>query len=179
MDLKSFLKLVPDFPKPGIMFIDITSILARPKVFGRSVDEIVEEWIGKVDAVTALETRGYFFGAPVAINLGVPFFPIRKKGKLPGETIAAEYSLEYGKDGIEMKKDAVAPGARVLVVDDVLATGGTAAAACTLIERANAKVAGCAFVIELQDLFGRNKLLGRTIQSLVTYTGEELRYAKA
>lgn len=173
MNLKSVIGNVPDFPKKGIMFRDITPLLANPEVFVWVVKKVTDEWKGKVDMVAALDARGFVFGAPIALALGVPFVMVRKKGKLPGETVKMTYSLEYGEDTIEIKKDAVNAGMKVLLVDDLLATGGTAAAACALIESVGATVAGCAFVIELDGLGGKGKLGARAIQSLVTYGEKE------
>lgn len=171
MDLKLFITDVSGFPKPGIVFRDITPLLARPDMFASVVMNIADEWRGKVDAVAALDARGFIFGAPLALALGIPFVPVRKKGKLPGETVSISYLLEYGEAELEIKKEAFAQGARVLVVDDLLATGGTAVAACALVESAGASIAGCAFVIELVGLGGREKLAGRDVRSLVSYGG--------
>lgn len=169
MDLKQFIADVPDFPKPGIMFRDISPLLADARAFGHTVDLIAAEWKGSVDAVAGLDARGFLFGAPVALALGVPFVMVRKRGKLPGDVVSYSYDLEYGSDTVEMKHGALFPGMKVLVVDDLLATGGTAAAACSLVESIGATVAGFAFVIELDGLGGRAKLGSKAIQSLVTY----------
>ena len=169
MSTKSFIQDVPDFPKPGIMFRDISPLLASPDAFGEVVRLIAHEWKGSVDAVAGLDARGFLFGAPLALALGVPFVMIRKKGKLPGDVESFSYDLEYGSDTVEMKRGSLKKGARVLIVDDLLATGGTATAACALVESVDARVAGCAFVIELVGLGGREKLGNRSIQSLVTY----------
>lgn len=169
MNLKSYIGTIPDFPKEGIVFRDIMPLLADPGAFAHSIDLIVEQWKGKVDAIAALEARGFLFGVPVALALGVPFVAVRKKGKLPGSTIKISYDLEYGSDTIAIQSGRIASGARVLLVDDLLATGGTAAAACALIAKAGGRVAGAAFVIELVDLCGRDKLPGVPIQSLLTY----------
>ena len=169
MNIKSFIEDVPNFPKAGIMFRDISPLLADSDAFTSVVDEIAKRWKGSVDAVVALDARGFVFGAPVALALGVPFVMIRKKGKLPGTVVSYSYDLEYGSDTVEMKHDALSVGDRVLVVDDLLATGGTAAAACALVESVGATVSGCAFVIELDGLGGRAKLGNCAIQSLVTY----------
>lgn len=174
MELKSVIAKVPDHPKPGIMFLDITTLLDDPRAFKFTVDRISETWRGKIDAVAGLEARGFIFGAAIAHHLGVSFVPVRKKGKLPPETVSYTYTLEYGEDTIEIKRDAFKKSARVLVVDDLLATGGTAQAASVLVEGVGAKVAGCAFVIELTFLGGRKKLTGREVQSLVQYRAQEL-----
>ncbi len=171
MDLKSHITSVPDFPKPGINFRDCLPLLAQPRAFRFVINTITERWIGKVDAVVVLEARGFFFGTPLILSMNVPCVPIRKKGKLPGKTIAMEYALEYGTDVMEMNPDFIKPGMRVLVVDDLLATGGTAEAACKLVESTGAHVVGCAFIIELASLGGRKKL-SCPIQSLVTYEKE-------
>ena len=173
MNIKSIIGNVPDFPKKGIMFRDITPLLASPAAFAWVVKEIAAKWVGKVDAVAALDARGFVFGAPVALALGVPLVLVRKKGKLPGETLCVTYKLEYGEDAVEMKADAVDSGMKVLVVDDLLATGGTAAAACALVETTGATVAGCAFVIELDGLGGKEKLAGHEVHALVTYGEKE------
>ncbi|MBP9757483.1 MAG: adenine phosphoribosyltransferase [Candidatus Pacebacteria bacterium] len=169
MNIKSFIQNVPNFPKPGIMFRDISPLLANADAFGKVVGQIADEWKGSVDMIIALDARGFVFGAPVALALGVPFVMIRKKGKLPGEVVSYSYDLEYGSDTVEMKHDALKAGDRVLVVDDLLATGGTAAAACALVESVGATVAGCVFVIELVGLGGREKLGDHAVQALVSY----------
>ena len=169
MQLKHYIKDVPDFPKPGIMFRDISPLLQNPDMFQSVVKLIADEWRGKIDVVVALDARGFLFGAPIALTLGVPFVPVRKKGKLPGETVSYTYDLEYGQDTVEIQKNALTEHARVLVVDDLLATGGTARAACELVKKIGAIVSGCTFVIELTALGGREKLPAVPIQSLVTY----------
>lgn len=172
MNIKQVIANVPDFPKPGIMFRDISPLLAHPQAFAWTVKQIAKEWEGKVEAIAALDARGFLFGTPVALALNIPFVPVRKKGKLPGDTIGVSYALEYGEDRVEIKRDAIEAGAKVLVIEDLLATGGTASAACQLIETAGGIVAGCAFVIELGGLGGRAKLDNRTIQSLAIYEEE-------
>lgn len=169
MDLKQHIGIVPDFPKPGIMFLDIMPLLAEPDALGHCVDAMVERWSGKVDCIVGLESRGFMFAAPMAYAMGCGFVPARKKGKLPKPVISVTYELEYGTDTIELKAGIIESGARVLVVDDLLATGGTAAAACKLVEKCDAHVIGCAFVIELSGLRGREKLPDVPIQSLITY----------
>ena len=159
---------VPDFPKPGIVFKDLSPLLADGQAFGALVSDIATRWDGKIDAVAGVEARGFIFGAPVAHALGIGFVAIRKAGKLPGDIIGTSYSLEYGTAHVEVQRDAFFPGQRVLLVDDVLATGGTAAAACDLVEQTGASVTGLEFVIELGFLDGRSQLEGRTIGALLT-----------
>jgi adenine phosphoribosyltransferase len=172
MDLKAVIREVLDFPKEGIVFQDIMPILAKPDVLDHVINEIAKEWGPQITAVAGLEARGFLFGSPLAYELRVPFVPIRKKGKLPGKIVSQTYELEYGTDTVEIQEGAFEPGAQVLLIDDLLATGGTAHAACQLIERVGATIVGCAFVIELAGLGGREKLSGRTIQSLNIYQDE-------
>lgn len=168
--IKSKIRDVPDFPKPGILFKDITPILQDAPTFKKVVSAFVERYAAqKIDAVVGIESRGFIFGAPIAFELGVPFVPVRKQGKLPYQTVQVSYDLEYGSATIEMHVDAVAKGNRVVVIDDLLATGGTAQAACKLIEKVGGKIVECAFVVELAFLKGREKLNGREIFSLVQY----------
>lgn len=156
--IKNAIRDVPDFPKKGILFRDITTAIKDKDVMKRMIDEIVEAFKDeKIDYVAGIESRGFIFGMPVAYSLGCGFVPIRKPNKLPAETYSVEYELEYGTDKIEMHKDAIEKGKRVLIIDDLLATGGTAAAACELVQKAGV-LAGVAFVIELEDLKGREKL---------------------
>ena len=156
--IKNAIRNVPDFPKKGILFRDITTAIKDKDVMKRMIDEIVEAFKDeKIDYVAGIESRGFIFGMPVAYSLGCGFVPIRKPNKLPAETYSVEYQLEYGTDKIEMHKDAIEKGKRVLIIDDLLATGGTAAAACELVKKAGV-LAGLAFVIELTDLKGREKL---------------------
>jgi len=169
MDLKNFIKAVPDFPKKGILFRDVTPLLYSPKAFAETTEQFATEWRGKIDAIAALDARGFIFGTALAIRLALPLVIVRKKGKLPGETEAISYGLEYGKDTLEVQKGAVTPGMTVLVVDDLLATGGTAKAACELIEKIGGKVVGCAFVVELEGLGGREALADYPIQKLLSY----------
>lgn len=150
---------VPDFPKPGIMFKDITTALKDADTLKKMVDFIYENFQGeKIDYIIGLESRGFIFGMPVAYKLDAGFIPIRKPNKLPAKTIKESYALEYGTDALEMHEDALQKGDKVLIVDDLLATGGTAAAACNLVTKTGADIVGCAFVIELNDLKGRDKL---------------------
>jgi len=171
MNLVDFIPGVPDYPKPGILFYDITPLLADP----HALDESVSRLAASVEAldvtcVAGIESRGFIFGAAVARELGLGFVPIRKPGKLPRETISEEYSLEYGTDKIEMHRDALKKGDRVLLVDDLLATGGTMKAATSLVEKTGAEVARIAFVVELLFLDGRKKLDGYDVVSLVTFS---------
>jgi adenine phosphoribosyltransferase len=168
--LKGAIRDVPDFPKPGIVFKDITPVLADPTLFRRTTRAMAAPFSdADVSYVVGVESRGFILGAPVAIELGAGFIPIRKPGKLPHRTAAAEYALEYGTDRLEIHADAHAPEARVLVVDDVLATGGTASAACRLVETLGGVVVGCSFLIALSFLPGLSALAGRRVETLVTY----------
>ena len=161
---------VPDFPKPGITFKDITPLLGDAGLFAAVTDEMAARAADlSITHVIGVESRGFIVGAPVAQALGAGFVPVRKPGKLPFRSIREEYALEYGTDSLDMHEDALGHSARVLVVDDVLATGGTAAATCRLVERAGGKVAGCTFLIELGFLAGRRRLEGRAVESLLVY----------
>jgi len=167
-DLRSFIRDVPDFPSPGILFRDITPLLASPEAFRRAVEEMATPFRGdSVGKVLGIEARGFMFGAAIARELGVGFVPVRKPGKLPRETLRVSYGLEYGKDSLEIHKDAFAAGERVLVADDVLATGGTADAAGQLADRLGARVVGMTFFIELGDLKGRERLRQRRLHSVL------------
>nr|KJB46772.1 hypothetical protein B456_008G237200 [Gossypium raimondii] len=151
--IQSKIRVVPNFPKPGIMFQDITTLLLDPKAFKDTVDLFVERYKGKnISVVAGIEARGFIFGTPIALEIGAKFVPLRKPNKLPGKVISEEYELEYGRDCLEMHLGAVEPGERALVVDDLIATGGTLCAAMKLLERAGAEVVECACVIELPDL---------------------------
>jgi len=173
LDLKSCIRNIPDFPKPGIMFRDITPLLASPAAFRQAIEAFAERFRNtKLDAIIAAEARGFIFAAPLALELNVPFIPVRKPGKLPFNTHAFHYELEYGKDSLELHTDALSPGDRVLLVDDLLATGGTVSACVRLAEMSNAVVVACAFVIELSFLRGRENLPCEVF-SLVQYDGEE------
>ncbi len=170
LDLNDYIRSIPDFPKPGIMFRDITPLLAAPEALRETIQRLAEHYrAAQIDVVAAAEARGFIFAAPLAIELGVGFVPIRKPGKLPFDTHAFHYELEYGTDTLEIHIDGVAPGQRVLLVDDLLATGGTIEACCKLIEKANATVAGCAFVIELTELGGAARLNRYESVSLIKY----------
>ena len=161
---------VPDFPQEGVNFKDITPLLADPTAFSSAVDAIVVSFgRGQIDKVVGIEARGFIIAAPVAYHFGAGFVPLRKAGKLPAETMSQDYELEYGTETLEVHADAFQPGERVLVVDDVLATGGTARAACQLVEGAGAKVVGLAFAIELSFLEGATKLSGYDYVSLLRY----------
>src|SRR5581483_3469007 len=169
-DLAGFVRDIPDFPSPGVVFKDITPLLADHRAFASAVDAIAGAYEhASVDRVVGVEARGFIIGAPVAYRYGAGFTPVRKAGKLPWDVEREEYELEYGSDLLEIHRDAVRPGERVLVVDDVLATGGTAAATVRLVERLGAEVAGLGFVIELGYLHGRDQLPDRNVVSLVTY----------
>jgi adenine phosphoribosyltransferase len=161
---------IPDFPKPGIVFKDITPVLRDAAAFQQVIDLFVEAARGAApDIVAGVESRGFLFGAPVALALGVGFAPIRKIGKLPHETVQEKYDLEYGSSAVEIHRDAIAPGQRVLLVDDLLATGGTAAAAARLVEKLGGQVVGVSFLVELDFLSGREHLSRYDILSLVNY----------
>jgi adenine phosphoribosyltransferase len=168
--LKSSIRDIPDFPKPGILFKDITTLLAQPEGFKLAIDGIVQHYRGKgIQKVVGIESRGFIFGAPVAYQLNAGIVPIRKKGKLPYKTISATYSLEYGTDTLQMHEDAIMPGEKVLIVDDLLATGGTVSAALELANKLGANVVGVAFIIELASLKGRQKLKDTDVFSLITF----------
>ena len=170
MDLKKIIRSFPDWPKPGVIFRDIMPLLKDPQALKYTVDEIARQWRGKeIDLIAGIESRGFIFGALLAQSLQKGFIAIRKEGKLPGETLRVSYTIEYGSATMEIQKDAVKPGDRVLIVDDLLATGGTAKAAAELIEKLGGVVVGFAFVIELLDLNGREKLKGYPVTSLVTF----------
>ena len=170
MDLKRLIRDIPDFPKPGILFRDITTLLANPDALQHSIDLLEAQCADlKPDYIVGIESRGFLFGVPLAYRMNIGFAPVRKPGKLPAETYAAEYELEYGTDCLELHQDAFVPNSRVLVVDDLIATGGTAAATAKLIEKTGSKLVGFGFVVELTDLSGRQKLPSVPIVSLVQY----------
>ena len=170
MDLKAFIRPVPDFPKPGILFRDITPLLADPAALAASIDQLAAPWRNAhIDAIAAVEARGFLFATPLALAFGVGVIPVRKPGKLPADTLEHEYDLEYGRDRLQMHRGVLAPGARVLVVDDVLATGGTAAACMRLIEAGGGEVVGAAFLIEIQPLGGRERLAPHRVEAALVY----------
>jgi len=169
-DLKRLIREVPDFPKPGILFYDITTLLKDPAGLRAVIDGLKDHYRdASVDVVLGIEARGFIFAPALAYALGAGFVPVRKPKKLPAETVSVTYDLEYGTDTLEMHKDAVASGTRVLIVDDLLATGGTAAAAARMVESAGGLVVGLGFVVELTFLHGRSRLAGREVFSLLQY----------
>jgi adenine phosphoribosyltransferase len=169
-ELKRYVRNIPDFPKPGILFRDITPLLAAPEAFRETVEMLCHRYEGKkIDKIVAIESRGFVFASPVAYRLGAGLVPLRKPGKLPFRTISQSYALEYGEATLEIHNDAVERGDRVLVLDDLLATGGTAAAAVALVKRLGGEVIEACFVIELKGLKGREKLDGTSIFSLLSY----------
>jgi adenine phosphoribosyltransferase len=169
-EIRAFIKDVPDFPKPGIIFKDITPLLAEPRAFRATIDALAQR-LGplRADGLLAIESRGFIFGGALAAQLGLPLQLVRKRGKLPRQAISVRYELEYGFDHLEVHADAIEANGRYLIVDDVIATGGTAAAVADLVEQRQGTVAACAFVIELEFLDGRRKLDGHDIVSLITY----------
>jgi adenine phosphoribosyltransferase len=172
MDIKSIIRTIPDYPKPGIMFRDVTTLLGHARAFRTTVDLLVQPYAGlRIDKVAGIEARGFIIA--VAHQLSVGFVPVRKKGKLPWKTIGQTYDLEYGTDTVEIHEDAVKPGESVLLVDDLIATGGTAEAAIKLIEKAGGSVVGCSFIIDLPELKGRKRLekMGKKVLSLVEFDG--------
>lgn len=170
MDIKSKIRVIEDFPKPGISFKDITTLLLDGNAYKEAIQTCIDQLEGvDYNVIVGPEARGFLMGAPMSVMTGKGFVPIRKPGKLPGETLQHEYELEYGKDVLEVHKDAIKPGDRVLVVDDLLATGGTAKAVCELIEKLGGEVAGLAFLIELNFLNGREVLEGYNVYTVVGY----------
>jgi adenine phosphoribosyltransferase len=170
MDLTAFIRPVPDFPKPGILFRDITPLLANAAALAEAIEQLAAPWrTAKLDAIAAVEARGFLFATPLALALGLGVIPVRKPGKLPADTLEHEYDLEYGRDRLQMHRGVLAPGARVLVVDDVLATGGTAAACMRLIEAGGGEVAGAAFLIEIEPLGGRERLAPHRVEATLVY----------
>lgn len=170
MNYQDYIRVIPDFPQPGISFKDITTLLKNGPVYRQVIQDLAERYKNKqIDCIAGPEARGFVIGAPLAVALGVGFVPIRKSGKLPGETIEADYNLEYGKDKLAMHKDAILPGQKVLIADDLLATGGTIATSIELVKQLGGDVVGAAFMIELMELNGREKLGGIEVVSLVQY----------
>ncbi|MFA4974108.1 MAG: adenine phosphoribosyltransferase [bacterium] len=168
--VKANIRDIPDFPKPGIIFKDITPLLANHKAFSATIEGLVRRYEKKgVDVVVGIESRGFIFAAPLAEKLGASFVPVRKKGKLPYKTVDISYDLEYGSATIEMHTDAITRGQKVVVMDDLLATGGTAKAACQLVKGQGGEVVECAFIVELGSLGGRDKIKGVPVYSMVTY----------
>lgn len=173
MDLKSHIRNVKDFPKPGIMFRDITTLLKNPDAFNYTLEQLLTFVKNKkINKVVGIESRGFIFGAVLANNLNCGFIPVRKPGKLPAEKVSISYSLEYGEDKLEMHKDAIQPGDKVLIHDDLLATGGTMNAVCQLIEQLGGEIVQVSFIIELSFLNGRNKLSKYDVRSIVNYADE-------
>jgi adenine phosphoribosyltransferase len=173
-DLRAAIRTIPDYPKPGVMFRDITTLLGNARAFRRAVDELVQPWAGsKVDKVAGIEARGFILGGAVAHQLSAGFIPIRKKGKLPHKRVSIAYSLEYGLDEMEMHEDAVVAGERVILVDDLIATGGTAEAAVKLLRNLGAEVLAACFIIDLPDLGGADKLrqLDLPVRTLIAFEG--------
>ncbi|MFO7958825.1 MAG: adenine phosphoribosyltransferase [Candidatus Brocadiia bacterium] len=174
MDLKGYIRSIRDFPTPGIVFRDITTLCKDPRAMAAAVDALSEPFLGdQIDQVLAAEARGFIFGGAVACRLGAGFIPVRKPGKLPADVVERTYELEYGTDTITVHKDAIEAGDRVLVLDDLLATGGTARACCDLVEELGGEVAACAFLIELSFLPGREKLSDYRVVSLIDYASED------
>jgi adenine phosphoribosyltransferase len=175
MDFTSFIRTVPDYPKPGIQFRDITTLLKDPTGFAAAIDALVARYrTTPISKIVAIESRGFLFGAPLAVALGLGFVPARKPGKLPGKTTGHDYTLEYGVDRIEMHDDAITAGDNILIVDDLLATGGTAHAAVSLVQKMGGRVVECAFLVDLPDLGGRARLeaLGLPVFALCAFPGD-------
>jgi adenine phosphoribosyltransferase len=174
MNLKDTIRTIKDYPKPGIMFRDITTLLADARAFRRAIDELVQPYAGsKIAKVAGIEARGFILGGAVAHQMSAGFIPIRKKGKLPHETVSIAYSLEYGVDEMEMHRDAITPGEKVILVDDLIATGGTAEAACRLLTSLGAEIIAACFIVDLPDLGGARKIekLGVPVRSLMQFDG--------
>ena len=168
--LRERIREIPDFPKPGILFYDITTVLKDPVAYKESIDLMLAPYSDEaIDLVVGMESRGFIFSAPMAYQLGAGLVPVRKLGKLPAETITVEYALEYGSNTLEIHRDAIGPGQKVLIVDDLLATGGTVKGTIELVERLKGEVVGLAFLVELDFLKGRDRLAGRRVTSVVQY----------
>ncbi len=173
LDLKDYIRNVPDFPRPGVLFRDITPLVRDPAAYHYAVEALVERIVPlRPDAIVGIESRGFLFGAPVALRLSLPFVPVRKPGHLPAEHMSVEYALEYGEGQLDIHVDALERGLRAVIVDDLLATGGTAAAAAELVQRLGASVAGFAFVVELSYLGGRERLGSGDVSALMSYQEE-------
>lgn len=173
MELARLVRSIPDFPVKGILFRDITTLIRDGEAFQEAIDTMVEHYIdSEIDVVAGVEARGWIFGAPLAYELGAGFVPIRKPSKLPAEKIAVSYALEYGENTLEVHKDAITPGTKVLLIDDLLATGGSACAAAQLVERLGGTVVGMGFLIELVDLHGRDRLKDYDVYSMIQFEGE-------
>ena len=169
-DLRARIREIPDFPKPGILFYDITTLLKDPASYRESIDLMLEPYTGEgIEVVVGMESRGFIFSAPMAYLLDAGVVPVRKLGKLPAETLTVEYALEYGSNTLEIHRDAIKPGQKVLIVDDLLATGGTVRGTIDLVERLKGKVAGLAFLVELEFLKGRDRLQGYNVTSVIRY----------
>ena len=169
-DFKSIIREIPDFPKPGILFYDLTTLMKNPAGFAAAIDQLAEPYRDKnIDVVLGIEARGFIFASSLAYKLGAGFVPVRKPGKLPAATHRASYDLEYGKDSLEIHQDAIAPGSNVLIADDLIATGGTAAAVADMVRQMGGNLTGLAFLVELEFLHGREKLQGLDVFSLIRY----------
>ena len=169
-ELRAKIREIPDFPKPGILFYDITTLLKDPVAYRAAIDAMLAPYAGtKIDIVVGMESRGFIFSAPLAYQLGAGLVPVRKLGKLPAETISVEYALEYGSNTLEVHRDAIEPGQKVLIVDDLLATGGTVNGTVELVQRLKGEIAGLAFLVELGFLKGRARLAGHPVSSVITY----------
>lgn len=174
-DIRDLIRTIPDYPKPGIMFRDVTTLWANARGFRTAIDRLVQPYAGvRIDKVAGIEARGFVLGGAVAHQLSVGFVPVRKKGKLPWDTIAEHYELEYGTDTIEIHTDAIREGENILIVDDLLATGGTAAGAVNLVRKAGGTVVGCCFIVDLPDLGGKAKLheMGLSVMTLCEFEGD-------
>ena len=174
MDLKNHIRTVPDFPQEGIMFRDVTTLFNNAAAFAEMINEFETSWSDlKIDAIAGIDARGFIIGGALALRMGLPFISLRKKGKLPYKTISEEYDLEYGKATLEIHEDAIEPGASVLIVDDLIATGGTAIASIKLVKAIGGNVAGCGFVVDLPEIGGAEKIaeMGVTVRSLIEFEG--------
>jgi adenine phosphoribosyltransferase len=174
MDLRNAIRTIPDYPKPGIMFRDVTTLMGDARALRMTIDMMVHPFAGtRIDKVAGIEARGFIIGGAIAHQLSIGFVPIRKKGKLPWKTLGQSYDLEYGQDTVEIHEDAVKPGENVLIVDDLIATGGTCEAGIKLIERAGGTVVGCSFIVDLPELGGRAKIeaMGKRVLTLVDFEG--------